>query len=81
MYNDIMLGHFLDISSSEYLDLLSSYLWVIREENINKIINQIEKETNCPMPEDLKKKYQEHFKINYSFFTEELAIPDIKGSR
>lgn len=81
MYNDIMLGHFLDISSLEYLDLLSSYLWVIREENINKIINQIEKETNCPMPEDLKKKYQEHFKINYLFFTEELAIPDTKGSR
>ena len=81
MYNDIMLGHFLDISSSEYLDLLSSYLWVIREENINKIISQIEKETGFPMPVALKNKYQEHFKINYAFFTEELAIPDIKGSR
>ena len=79
--NDIMLGHFIDISSSEYLNLFSSYLWVIREDNIDKIIKQIEEETECPMPEKLKMRYQEYFKMNYLFFTEELAIPDINNSR
>ena len=79
--NDIMLGHFIDISSSEYLNLFSSYLWVIREDNIDKIIKQIEEETECPMPEKLKMRYQKYFKMNYLFFTEELAIPDINNSR
>jgi len=49
-----VLEHFLDISSSEYKTLVIEKLNILRE-NIDHVPNRIEKRTEAPMPDYLKK--------------------------
>ena len=66
--NDKMIQEFLNVSSSEFSDILPNYLWVISEENINKIFKLIEEQINCEIPPNIKRYYINVFSINYTFF-------------
>lgn len=66
--NDKMVQEFLNVSSSEFSDILPNYLWVISEENINKIFKLIEEQINCEIPPNIKRYYINVFSINYTFF-------------
>ena len=66
--NDKMIQEFLSVSSSEFSDILPNYLWVIGEENINKIFKLIEEQINCEIPPNIKRYYINVFSINYNFF-------------
>ena len=66
--NDKMIQEFLNVSSSEFSDILPNYLWVIGEENINKIFKLIEEQINCEIPPNIKRYYINVFSINYTFF-------------
>ena len=66
--NDKMIQEFLSVSSSEFSDILPNYLWVISEENINKIFKLIEEQINCEIQPNIKRYYINVFSINYNFF-------------
>ena len=66
--NDKMVQEFLNVSSSEFSDILPNYLWVIGEENINKIFKLIEEQINCEIQPNIKRYYINVFSINYNFF-------------
>lgn len=66
--NDKMIQEFLSVSSSEFSDILPNYLWVIGEENINKIFKLIEEQINCEISPNIKRYYINVFSINYNFF-------------
>lgn len=65
--NDKMIQEFLNVSSSEFSDILPNYLWVISEENINKIFKLIEEQINCEIQPNIKRYYINVFSINYNF--------------
>lgn len=79
LFPEEMIAKFEQYSSEEFSSILPNYLWVISEENINKIFNKIEQQTNQLMPEILKAEYLEKFLIYYDFFEKLLNIP--KNSR
>lgn len=69
---------FLRESDKEFSDLFASFLWVISPENIDRIINLIELETNNPMPENVKNFYKIRLKEYYNYFNELLQTKDFK---
>ena len=48
---------FLFTSSEEFSNLIFDKLWIIGEENLNKVFDRIETKTGYPMPEEKKKYY------------------------
>lgn len=62
---DKFLAKFLKESSSEYRDLVESKLWIINNENIDKVLNRIEEKINCKIDEEIKEKIKLNFNLNY----------------
>ena len=58
---DNILNRFLSISSLEYTKLLESKLWIIEEDNIDKIIKRVEERTNRKIEERFKKNIKRDF--------------------
>lgn len=58
---DNILNKFLSISSLEYTELLESKLWIIEEDNIDKIIKRVEERTNRKIEERFKKNIKRDF--------------------
>ena len=58
---DNILNTFLSISSLEYTELLESKLWIIEEDNIDKIIKIVEERTNRKIEERFKKNIKRDF--------------------
>ncbi len=56
---------FLNISSSEYTELLKNKLWIINEENINKVFDRVEKRINRKIEEEFKEKIKKRFSFQY----------------
>lgn len=59
-YNSI--SRFLATSSEEYRNIIFDKLWIIGEENLNKVFERIEAKTKYPMPEDIKQYYLKEYK-------------------
>lgn len=74
--NNKMVQEFLNVSSSEFSDILPNYLWVISEENINKIFKLIEGQIKQEIPPNIKRYYINVFSINYNFFNN--LLDDLK---
>ncbi len=64
------LEAFLEYSDEEYVNLFYNSLWVISQENIQKIFTRIEKKCGYPMPEKLKQFYLKEFDVQLNFLTE-----------
>lgn len=60
LYNSIK--HFQNISSSEFTDIIKDKLYIIEEENLNKVFDRIEKKTGYPMPQERKEFYLNGYK-------------------
>ena len=56
------LESFKKVSNENYLNIIRDKLWIIGEENLNKVFERIEKKTEYPMPEEKKKYYLEGYK-------------------
>ena len=57
-----VLEEFLSYSDSSYLDRVKEKLWIIGEDNINSVLERIEKKTNYPMDPVLMVYYLEGFR-------------------
>ena len=58
------LMKFLRYSSSEYVDLFKSKMWIISEENIEKILNRVEDKIHAKIDETIRNKIKVNFRIN-----------------
>lgn len=60
------IKQFQKVSSKEFTNIIKEKLWIISEENLNKVFEKIEKKTGYPMPEERKEfylsNYQKHRK-------------------
>ena len=56
---------FLKQSSSEYADLLKNKLWIISQDNIDKVLKRVEDRINCKISENIKNDIKAEFNINY----------------
>ena len=63
---DKILVKFLKESSSEYMDLLESKLWIISEENIDKVLKRVEDKINEKIDDKIKNDIKVDFSINYN---------------
>lgn len=54
---------FLNISSPEFTELLKSKLWIIEEDNINKILDRVEKRINRKIEDNIKDKIKNKFSL------------------
>lgn len=59
-YNSIL--RFLAVSSEDFSHLIYDKLWIIEEENLNKVFERIEVKTKYPMPEERKEYYLNAYK-------------------
>lgn len=55
------LIYFLGVSSDEFSDIIRNKLWIISEENINKIFSKVEAKTGTIISDDYKKYYLEGY--------------------
>ena len=72
------LRQFLEVSDIRYSNRIKDRLWVISEDNIDKIFTRIEEKTKYPMPEDIKQKYRDFFEVNRYKIRKELRIDDAR---
>lgn len=56
------LESFQKVSNENYVDIIKNKLWVIGEENLNKVFERIEKKTGYPMLEERKEYYLNGYK-------------------
>lgn len=63
-YDDNYLLKFLSVSASEYKDYYMSKLWIISDENIDRIFKRVENRTNTKIDNDIKNDMKKKFKIN-----------------
>lgn len=61
---NLVLEKFLKISSSGYLEYFKNKLWIIEEENIEKVFDRVEKRIKCKMPKDYKVNIKLRFEKN-----------------
>lgn len=64
------LEEFLKFSDKEFTTILFNSLWVISQENIQKIFTRIEKKTEYLMSDELKQFYLKEFESQLNFITE-----------
>lgn len=69
-YFEDSLEEFLKFSGKEFVNSLYHNLWVISQENLQKIFTRIEKKSGYPMSEELKQFYLKEFNVQLNFLTE-----------
>ena len=57
------LEKFVEYSDSTYIDKINSRMWVIEEDNLEKVFKRIEDKINFPIHEEVKSRYITEFKI------------------
>lgn len=55
---------FFRVSIPEYIEYYKSKLWIISDENIDKVLKRVEDRTNSMINENLKQKIRDKFEIN-----------------
>lgn len=78
---ELNIQRFLRISSEEFSNILKDSIWVIKEDNLDKIFAIIEENTGYPMPDSLKSKYKMKFNDYYSQLVRIINIAEVKGGR
>lgn len=67
---------FISQSSSEFVQKLKDSLWVLSEENFEKIVERIENKTGFPFPIKLRDSFKIKFRIQLEFLQELLGIEE-----
>lgn len=68
------IGQFQKISSEDFTNIIKDKLWIISEENLNKVFERIEKKTGYPMPEERKEFYLSNYKDHKKRLEEILGL-------
>lgn len=72
------LESFKKVSNENYLNIIKDKLWIIGEENLNKVFERIEAKTEYPMPEGKKKYYLDGYQKHQDNLKKILNIEDIR---
>ena len=67
-----IIQEFLSVSSLEYTELLKSKLWIIEENNINKVLERVEKRINRKIEERYKTSIKRKFSLQLKNIKKEL---------
>lgn len=78
IFLDDNILRFNRISSSEFSTKIKDFLWVISEENIEKVLCRIEKKTGQVIPSEERDNIKLRFSIQLDFLKETLDIYDVK---
>ena len=72
------LKKFIEYSDNSYIEKIKEKLWIINEENLDKIFNRIEEKINYPMDKKIKDEYKQEFKYHEERIKSILKENDIK---
>lgn len=76
--NRNLLFRFLNMSDNIYKEIFKSKLWIISNENINKVINRVENRINNNIPDYIKEFMKEQFSYNNKCINDVLRRVDEK---
>lgn len=72
------IQQFQKVSSSEFTDIIKDKLWIISEENLNKVFDRIEKKTGYPMPDEEKEFYLNGYREHKKKLEEILDLTEVR---
>lgn len=72
------IKQFQKVSSEEFTNIIKEKLWIISEENLNKVFERIEAKTGYPMPEERKNFYLNNYQEHKKRLEEILGNEDVR---